>query len=205
MAMSLEECLVNLSCADDWHGIIEAGNHFSVEEKSKFLWAWPKNAQCFQWLKIILVENHIGSILSIGCGSGLLEWLIKKTTGINVIGLEFDKSWWTSKYSPKTFVDLKFIEHQITNKFLQKCIETDENQFALLFCYFNNREAFLEYVRAYDGNLIILVGPSTVQHIVTDPNPMHPKFENDDWCLFDYFQFNDQLENCMSVFIRKKH
>lgn len=199
MTTSLEECLVNLSSADDWRGVIEAGNRFNIEEKSKFLWAWP-TVECFQWLNAILVDNHIGSILSIGCGSGLLEWLIKKTTGINVIGIELDKSWWKSTYSPTTFIELKFTETQITQAFLQNCIETD--RFALLFCYFNNRKAFHEYVRAYNGDIIIIVGPSTEQHIVTNPNPLHPHFEYDEWTLLGHCQFNDQLANCMSVYRR---
>lgn len=202
MTPSLEECLVNLSGVDDWHGVIEAGKNFSVEEKTKFLWAWP-TVECFQWLSTILKNNRIDSILSIGCGSGLLEWLIKKTASINVIGLELDKSWWKSAYSPKKFVELKFTESQITNDFLHKCIEIDTNRFALLFCYFNDRAAFLEYVEAYSGNLIIIVGPKTRQHIVTDPNPLDPNFENEEWTLFDHYLFDDELANCMSIFTRQ--
>lgn len=203
MTTSLEECLISLSSANDWYGIIEAGKDFSVEERSKFLWAWP-SVECFQWLKRILNANHIDHILSIGCGSGLLEWLINKTTDAHVVGLELDKSWWKSSYSPKAFIELKFTESQITNQFLKDCIQTNENHFALLFCYFNNREAFLEYIRAYDGDLIIIVGPTSEHHIVTDPNPLNPNFETDEWMLLDFCQFNDQLSNCMSVFRRIK-
>lgn len=199
---SLEECLISLSSANDWCGVIEAGKDFSVEEKSKFLWAWP-SVECFQWLKQLLNANHIEHILSIGCGSGLLEWLISKTTDTHVVGLELDKSWWKSPYSPKAFIELKFTESQITNQFLKDCIQSNENHFALLFCYFNNRKAFHEYVRAYDGDLIIIVGPSE-QNIVTDPNPLNPHFEYDEWTLLDCCHFNDQLSNCMSVFRRIK-
>ncbi|XP_031625484.1 uncharacterized protein LOC116342123, partial [Contarinia nasturtii] len=204
MATSLEAYLVELSSANDWHGIIEAGNLFSVEEKTKFLWAWPSVAS-LAWLKRILTENHIGNILSVGCGSGLLEWLISKTTGVNVVGLELDKSWWKSAYSPTTFIDIKFTERQITSEFLKKCIQAEPSQFALLFCYFNNRKAFLEYVRAYSGDLVIIVGPNSEQHIVTDPNPLKPNFESDEWSLLDFCQFNDQFSNCMSIFKRRKY
>lgn len=202
MAISLEECLVSLSRVDDWHGIIETGKLFSVNEKSKFLWAWPTNKSMFQWLKTILMKHQIAKILSVGCGSGLLEWLISKTTGVNVIGLELDNSWWKSTYSPKTFIEIKFTESRITSVFLNKCIQAEANEFALLFCYFNNHEAFLDYVRAYRGNLIIIVGPNSEQHIVTDPNPLKPNFETDEWSLLDCFQFNDQLSNCMTIFKR---
>lgn len=198
---TLEECLVRFSSANDWHGIIEAGKLFSVEERSKYLWAWP-TVECLQWLKRYLNDNNITSILSVGCGSGLLEWIISKTNDVNVVGIELDKSWWNSTYSPTTFVELKFTETQITNEFLNRCIQAEANQFALLFCYFNNRNAFHEYVRAYNGDLIIIVGPKSEQHIVTDPNPLNPKFENDEWFLLDRVNFNDQLLNCMSIFKR---
>lgn len=198
---TLVECLVHFSSANDWHGIIEAGKLFSVKERSKFLWAWP-TVECLQWLKHHLIYNNITSILSVGCGSGLLEWLISKTNDVNVVGLELDRSYWNSAYSPKKFVELKFTETQITNEFLNGCIQAEANQFALLFCYFNNRNAFLEYVRAYNGDLIVIVGPRSEQYIVTDPNPLNPKFENDEWLLLDRVNFNDQLFNCMSIFKR---
>lgn len=203
MATSFEECLVSLSGVNDWYGVIEAGKEFSFEEKSKFLWAWP-SVQCFEWLKRILNATNIERILSIGCGSGLLKWLISKATGTHAVGLELDKSWWKSPYSPRAFIELKFTESQITNQFLKDCIQTDENKFALLFCYFNNRMAFLEYVRAYGGDLIIIVGPTSEHHIVTDPNPLNPNFENDEWTLLDCCRFNDQHSNCMSIFQRIK-
>lgn len=212
METSLEECLVRLSSANDWHGVIEVGEQFSAEERSKFLWAWP-TIECLLWLKRHLIDNHITSILSVGCGSGLLEWLISKSTNVKVIGLELDVGWWNSKYSPTTFVDLKFIGEQITCESLNRCIDAEPNQFALLFCYFNNRDAFLEYVRAYNGDLIIIIGPSSEQYIVTDPNPLNPKFEKyDEWTLLDHVlfrmhghcHFNDQLFNCMSIFKRNK-
>lgn len=202
----LEECLVRLSSANDWRGVIEAGKRFDFDEKSKFLWAWP-NVECFEWLKTILNRNHTKAILSIGCGSGLLEWLISKTCSVRVVGLELDLSWWRSKWAPKTFIELKFTEPQITNQFLRACIQCDNgtDDFALLFCYFNNRDAFQEYVRAFNGNIIIIVGPSSEEHIVTDPNPLNPHFDCDnEWKLIDFCQFNDQLSNCMSIFQRIK-
>lgn len=200
----LEECLVSLSSANDWHGVLEVGKHFDVNEKSKFLWAWP-NVECFEWLKTILNRNQMNAILSIGCGSGLLEWLISKTCGVRVVGLELDQCWWKSKWAPKTFVELKFTDHPITTRFLRACVQSDESdEFALLFCYFNNRDAFQEYVRAFNGDIIIIVGPSE-QHIVTDPNPMNPHFEcENDWKLIDSYLFNDQLSNCMSIYRRIK-
>lgn len=197
--MSLEDCLVTLSLNGDWHGVIEIGNNFTIEERSKFLWAWP-SFDCLQWLNRLFKENNIKTLLSIGCGSGLLEWLISQSTGVRVHGLELDRSWWNSTYSPKTFVDLRFTETHITTDFLRRCAGAE--QFALLFCYFNCRDAFLQYIRAFDGDFVILVGPMSEEHIVTDPNPMNPKFEINEWSLLCYYQLNDQNLNCICVFRR---
>lgn len=199
---TLEDCLVTLSNKDNWHGVIEIGKQFNIQERSKFLWAWP-TVDCLWWMKTLLNEHNIETILSIGCGSGLLEWLISRSIGVKVSGLELDKSWWISPYAPQTFVDLKFTEKQITSDFLQMCANTRSDQFALLFCYFNNREAFLQYIRAYDGDFVIIIGPVN-EFVVTDPQPLNPKFENDDWYLLSYYQLEDENQNCISFFKRIK-
>lgn len=48
-----------------------------------------------------------------------------------------------------------------------------------MFCYFNNRLAFLEYVKLYKGNYIIIVGPLNKIDIYTDPLPLEPNFQDD--------------------------
>lgn len=100
-----------------------------------------------------------------------------------------DKSWWTSAYSPPSFLKLNYVKqtNKITGQYLRSCCasdilsyETNERQFgeyALLFCYFNDRNAFNEYVRAYDGKLIIIIGPEACSGTVTDPLPLKPQFE----------------------------
>lgn len=54
------------------------------------------------------------------------------------------------------------------------------HMFAMLFCYFNDKAAFDAYVRAFDGPLIVLVGPEACSGIVTDPQPLNPQFEKSD-------------------------
>lgn len=105
-------------------------------------------------------------------------------------GLERDRSWWTSAYSPTTFIELSFIQpdEEITGDLLNRAAANATGStkkyssersyhFALLFCYFNDKEAFDAYVRAFDGPLIILVGPEACSGTVTDPQPLNPQFE----------------------------
>lgn len=198
----LEQHLCELSATENWRGVIDICAAFSADEKSKFLWAWP-TAECLKFLRSHLIANGIEAILSIGCGSGLLEWMIRQSSGIDVIGLELDNSWWKSTYSPKTFIELKFTtSERIDSRFLSDCMGRSGDRFALLFCYFNNRNAFLDYVRAYDGKLIVIIGPINGDKIVTDPIPLNPLFETDDWELIGQSDMHG-FDNCMAIYRRR--
>lgn len=48
-----------------------------IEERSRYLWAWPDN-NILKLLKHELQKLSIKRILSVGCGSGLLEWIIQQ-------------------------------------------------------------------------------------------------------------------------------
>lgn len=92
-----------------------------------------------------------------------------------VSGIDLSNSLWTSNYSPAKFIRTNFIEGDPTTEYLQECAATADN-FALLFCYFNNRSAFDKYMESYRGNMVIIVGPRNDCGIVTDPLPLDPKF-----------------------------
>lgn len=206
MELSLEEHLLNLTSNDQWQKILDLESIYPLEEKTKFLWAWP-NIHTLNAMKNILYANNVKSILSVGCGSGLLEWIICKSTGFHVTGLELDRSWWSSIYSPKTFIELNFTAPSITSEFLRKCAECNsDDNFALLFCYFNNREAFLDYMSAFTGDLVIIVGPKEGQGIVTDPIPLNPQFETNNkhkWCFVDAIEM--QTKNNVLAFYKKQN
>lgn len=83
----LEGQLLELVATRDWKKILQLRNRYTLIEKSRFLWAWPSE-NCLINFKEVLERNCVQSILSIGCGSGLLEWILKETTGYvsNVTG-----------------------------------------------------------------------------------------------------------------------
>lgn len=80
----LEGQLLKLTAMHDWRKIIELSKSYTLNEKSRFLWAWPSE-NCFKKLKKVLDKNCVQSILSVGCGSGLLEWILEETTGSRLI------------------------------------------------------------------------------------------------------------------------
>lgn len=76
----LEGKLLELTASRDWKKIVQLSKSYSLTEKSRFLWAWPSE-KCLTKLKTVLDKNCVQSILSVGCGSGLLEWIVEETTG----------------------------------------------------------------------------------------------------------------------------
>lgn len=111
--------------------------------------------------------------------------IIRKFEGVPVGGIELGNSWWTSTYSPTTFIKLHFIAGDPNEQFLRNCAPTS-NDFALLFCYFNNRTSFDKYIEGYTGKIVIIVGPKNDCGVVTDPLPLAPEFKESngsDWVL----------------------
>lgn len=208
MSQLLEQNLIELTKTKNWQAILKIGENYELDEKSKFLWAWP-TVQCLEFLKIIFEQNNISEVLSIGCGSGLLEWIISHATGVHVSGVELDNSWWRSPYSPTTFIKLNFINGGPTRKFLLNSTTTarDLSQVAVLFCYFNNRQTFLDYIEAFDGNIVIIIGPSEENGFVTDPRPLRPEFvESGDfrWVLIGKMPM-ETIDNCLAIYQRCFH
>lgn len=199
----MSQVIRNLVKLGKWEELLDLSTSLTEDEKIGYLWAWPLKTN-LKFLKNILSNFNINTILSIGCGTGLLEWIIKKSTGkddflifqviffilhllctgINVYGIETDKPWWDSIYSIKPFIELNFLESDLTSEFLKKSVCRNDWNFALLFCYFNNRKAFLEYMKMYKGNCVIIIGPGEGRYTYTDPDPFQPQFDdNDKWML----------------------
>ena len=87
--------------------------------------------------------------------------------GLPVVGLEIDRGWWESKYSPPSF--LARVE----------CIDPArpiqlDPQHALLFCYFSNLKAFENYINDFTGRCVVLIGPDNGNtERYCDPQPFH--------------------------------
>lgn len=97
-------------------------------------------------------------------------------------GVEVDIAWWHSKYAPPTFIPLLLT----TPKLDKKTIDVLQNSTntALLFCYFNNRPAFEEYMKNYSGKCLVIIGPGDGKGVHTDPKPFNDVSQ--DWVLYDY-------------------
>jgi hypothetical protein len=156
-------------------------------------WPLPGEKDLRQFADFI--ESHkVIRLYSIGCGSGLLEWLmlqiIERVTNLpmDFVGVEIDSRWWTSCYSPPTFVNLRYAGED----FDHKKPFGGGNDLAI-FCYFNNLTVFKEYLKSFQGTFIVLIGPISNEQFCS-PGPL--ELANDsknlptrEWKLLSCHQF----------------
>ncbi|RVE44316.1 hypothetical protein evm_011040 [Chilo suppressalis] len=160
-----------------WKDIVE--KYHDHPQRNKLLWVFPGEVN-LRFIEECLHQLGCDKILSIGCGSGLLEWIITQATGVPVSGVEVDGAWWHCKYAPPTFVPLIFTPSKLEGDLIS--VLRASNNTALMFCYFNNREAFEDYLNYYSGNVLIIIGPGEGKGVHTDPRPFGDVSEN--WKLY---------------------
>ncbi|XP_017067812.2 uncharacterized protein LOC108105634 [Drosophila eugracilis] len=177
----------------NWHKLLALGDCIDQQLKRKLLWMWPSLVD-LDYFNQLLAMHDIQRILSIGCGSGLLEWLMTASGGrkVSMFGLEIDRNWWQSKYAIRSFIPLNYVEdyNQLNTDLLSRCCNGTPPS-ALLFCYFNNRGAFLDYLKVFTGKWLILIGPLPTLGIHTDPNPLQPQLPADEWTLRERLNWTD--------------
>ncbi|XP_037789716.1 uncharacterized protein LOC119585157 [Penaeus monodon] len=127
------------------------------------LWVRPERC-CIEAIAAHVREGRCRDLVSVGCGTGLLEWLVCALTGISVSGYEINADWWASPYSPPRFIPLVFVEPDAPPPAVPP-------SHALMCCYFNNGDAFRKYVDSYDGPVMIIIG-SIDKNRHTDPRPL---------------------------------
>ncbi|XP_053975841.1 uncharacterized protein LOC128874801 [Hylaeus volcanicus] len=192
---NIEEKIIDLYSQGKWIDIVNLDCISNEFEKCRLFWVLP-TINDLNWIKEIIDKHSLAGLASIGCGCGLLEWLFREYSGLDVIGIELDRSWWRSKYSPPLFLENIFFvqENNIENLCLSE-------KYALLFCYFNNELAFSDYVANYKGNLIFVIGPEDGQHRFTDPMPFDTKFDEYGWKLLDKKQV-ERSNDYITVYAR---
>ncbi|XP_068622921.1 uncharacterized protein [Battus philenor] len=166
MEGNIVNSILDLYKEKNWRTIVS--KYHNYPDRSKLLWVFPAEEN-FEFLSESIVKLGCDRILSIGCGSGLLEWIITEATGLPVSGVEVDGAWWHCKYAPPTFIPLILTTPNIddnTTNLLRDSMST-----ALMFCYFNNGPAFFQYISKYSGSVLVIIGPGYGKGVHTDPSP----------------------------------
>ncbi|CAH1996995.1 unnamed protein product [Acanthoscelides obtectus] len=143
--------VLELTKEENWKGVLKLNDESDKIEARNLLWVWPSEDN-LRFIKDTVSNLNCVGIISIGCGCGLLEWIIEKSTGLPLLGYEVNREWWESKYSPPTFINLKYSKQPPDETTL-------DPEYALVFCYFNSGQAFRDYLRVYNGRVVIIIGP----------------------------------------------
>lgn len=80
MENPIYENVIKLYNENKWREIIELLNNCDIENSRQLLWVTP-NLKNLSWITNIIKETNLKGIISVGCGSGLLEWLIQQNSG----------------------------------------------------------------------------------------------------------------------------
>ncbi|XP_034247191.1 uncharacterized protein LOC117648649 [Thrips palmi] len=144
----------------DWEAALAA---CSARHDPLLLWLQP-TMDILRFIGDAARRHGVRDVISVGCGSGLFEWLLASATGLDVLGLEVNRGWWESRYSPPTFLPLVFPDEDGDQSAVEEALRGRSDS-CLMFCYFNDTAAFLEYQRAFRGRLLVVAGPVHASHI----------------------------------------
>lgn len=65
---------------NDWKSALKLRDNCPDNIAVHFLWCWPTE-DCLKYFKTVLDSLKIQFVLSVGCGTGLLEWIFKESLG----------------------------------------------------------------------------------------------------------------------------
>ncbi|KAE8752633.1 hypothetical protein FOCC_FOCC000755 [Frankliniella occidentalis] len=159
--------LERLKQQGDWQGALVA---CSARHDPLLLWLQPTR-DVLTFIGEAARRLGIRDVVSVGCGSGLFEWLLASATGLQVKGLEVNRGWWESRYSPPTFLNLVFPDDDRDRSAVEEALKGREDV-GIMFCYFNDTSAFLEYMRVFRGRVLVVAGPGRgCTHATCHPQP----------------------------------
>lgn len=74
--------ILELYNLNNWEKILNLNENSDNEEALRILWVWP-SIKNLEFIKETIQKNECTGIISLGCGCGLLEWIIQQSTGNN--------------------------------------------------------------------------------------------------------------------------
>ncbi|KAJ8931244.1 hypothetical protein NQ314_015863 [Rhamnusium bicolor] len=80
MDSSFLNSVLELYKDNKWKEILNLNEKSDNLNALKILWVWPSEENLY-FIRKVLYEQNLDGIISLGCGCGLLEWIINKSTG----------------------------------------------------------------------------------------------------------------------------
>lgn len=76
---NFRNAVISLAQENKWREVLELNEDSRSEIARKYLWVWPSEEN-LKFIRDNVEKNRCTGIVSVGCGCGLLEWLIQKAT-----------------------------------------------------------------------------------------------------------------------------
>lgn len=77
---NIDENILSLYNAQKWKEIAALSSASDNPKSSRLSWVLPDLSDLY-WMNDIIRNNNLSGVASIGCGCGLLEWLLQKCSG----------------------------------------------------------------------------------------------------------------------------
>jgi len=77
---SFQQELGECAFKKDWQKVLHLSEKYGLDVRSEVLWVFPTEL-CLNHMRSFLQSFSITNILSVGCGSGLLEFVLRESLG----------------------------------------------------------------------------------------------------------------------------
>lgn len=67
----------------DWRKVLSLSKKYGFDITHELMWCYP-TIQCTEFLKAQWKKFHIVNIMSVGCGSGLMEFVLREAIGLKI-------------------------------------------------------------------------------------------------------------------------
>lgn len=75
--------IVALYKANKWEEILEITEETTATFRTSLLWVWPSK-QNLKFIEKLIRNNGLKGTISIGCGTGLFEWLLQQCSSMSL-------------------------------------------------------------------------------------------------------------------------
>lgn len=84
---NVEEIILRLHNDCNWKDIVNLTSVIDSSKNNRLFWVLP-TLDDLSWITEVIKKNKISGIISIGCGCGLIEWLLQNYSGEHLCSIE---------------------------------------------------------------------------------------------------------------------
>lgn len=202
---------------DTFYNVVSSGDHKDKNTIRLLLWPAP-TLQDLIVLNGFIISREISHVYSIGCGTGLLEWLLlqnysryfaspvsdnenspsEEPTDMEalpahspLLPLSLTAVEVDSQWWANKYAPPVFYPHSYAAEDFPQGTPFGTESDLIIFSYFNSLKVFAEYLRLFRGIYVVIIGPTQKQYCA--PNPTDLKTNSElpiaDWNMILFQRF----------------